>query len=137
MNVIPGIISSVQEDELFARIAIENNGVHYTACILNSSYDTTYSKPGIPVNMVFKETDTIISLPAENVVCCRNRFHSSIVSIVYGAIKTRIAADYKGFPIISLVASESARLLNLRIGLPVICMVKSTSMMLSRRELDS
>ena len=50
---------------------------------------------------------------------------------------TRIAADYKGFPIISLVASESARLLNLRIGLPVICMVKSTSMMLSRRELDS
>lgn len=136
MNVIPGIISSVQEDELFERIGIENNGVHYSACILNSSYDTTYSKPGIPVNMVFKETDTIISLPVENVVSCRNRFHSSIVSIVYGTIMTRIAADYKGFPIISLVTSESARLLNLRIGLPVICMVKSTSMMLSRRELE-
>ena len=51
----------VQEDELFARIAIENNGVHYTACILNSSYDTTYSKPGIPVNMVLRRP-TLLSL---------------------------------------------------------------------------
>ena len=134
MNVIPGIISSVQEDELFARVEIENNGVSYSACILNSSYDTTYSKPGIPVNMVFKETDTLISLPVKNTISCRNQFQSSIVSIVYGTVMTRIAAVYNGFSIVSLVTSESARLLNLSIGLPIICMVKSTSMMLSKRK---
>lgn len=136
MNIIPGVISSVLEDDLFAKIDIEHDNINFSACILNSECDATFSKPGTPVNMAFKETDTIISLLNDKKISCRNRFPSKVTSIVYGVVMTRIAAAYKGFTIVSLVTSSSARQLNLRPDISVICMVKSTSMILSIRKRD-
>jgi molybdopterin-binding protein len=130
MNSVPGQVTSVIKDELFAQINVAYNGHMFSACVLLSDEEMPYSKIGASVSMTFKETDTIISLHPECSVSCRNRFVSKITSIICSPVITRVAAEFNGIPIVSMITSSSARLLNLEIGKNIVCMVKSTSMML-------
>jgi molybdopterin-binding protein len=130
MNSVPGIVTSVIKDELFAQIDITYNGHMFSACVLLSDDEMPYSKIGAPVSMTFKETDTIISLHSECGVSCRNRFISRITGIVDSPVITRITADFYGIPIVSMITSSSSRLLNLELGKEIVCMVKSTSLIL-------
>lgn len=130
MNTVPGTVVSIVKDELFAQIDVAYKGYMFSACVLLSDQEMPYSKVGMAVSMAFKETDTIISLDLQCSVSCHNRFLSKITSILYGTVITRITADFDGIPIVSMITSGSARLLNLEKGTEVVCMVKSTSLML-------
>ena len=134
MNTVPGIVQSILEDDLFVRIDIAHSGDLFSACILHSDNEVPYSKIGTAVNMIFKEADTIISLKNNEIISCRNRFLSNVVSVVYGKILARVTAVYQGITIISLVTTESALRINLQANHEIVCMVKSTSMMLSSVE---
>jgi molybdate transport system regulatory protein len=134
MNTIPGSVAEILRDELFLAIAVTCNGDHFSSCVLCPDDDNLYSTIGTPVNMVFKEADTIIALPNSGIISCRNRFLSRVTSVCYGTVLTRIASIYHGHQIVSLVTTASARQLEVKTGDEVICMVKSTSMMLGTRE---
>jgi molybdopterin-binding protein len=130
MNSIPGIVDSIIKDDLFAQINIIHNGHTFSACVLLSDDEMPYSKIGASVAMAFKECDTFISLDSTCNVSCRNRFNSKITSIISSPVITRITADFDGIPIVSMITSGSAHVLNLEKGADIVCMVKSTSVML-------
>lgn len=130
MNSIPGIIDSVIKDDLFAQINIVYREFMFSACILLSEDDMPYGKIGTPVSMNFKECDTFIALDSSCCVSCRNRFIAKVTNIISSPVITRVTADFNGIPIISMITSDSARFLNLEKGVNVVCIVKSTSMML-------
>jgi molybdopterin-binding protein len=136
MNSVPGIVTSIIKDELFAQINVTNNEHMFSACVLLSEEEMPYSKIGASVSMTFKETDTIISLHPECTVSCRNKFISKITGIICSPVITRITADFYGIPIVSMITSGSARLLDLELGKEIVCMVKSTSLMLYAGDLN-
>jgi molybdopterin-binding protein len=134
MNSIPGIIHSVIEDDLFVKIDISSNNNSFSACILHSDNNFPYYQIGSPVTMVFKEADTMVSIHNDPLISCRNRFLSKVISVTSGAIMTRIVARYDSFTIVSLVTTVSAEKLSLCPGKEIVCMVKSTSIMLATVE---
>jgi molybdate transport system regulatory protein len=130
MNSVPASVVSVVKDDLFAQINLMYKGFSFSACVLLSEEEMPYTKTGTLVKMTFKETDTIISLDPQCDVSCRNRFNSKITSIIRSPVITRITADFENIPIVSMITSSSAQRLQLEIGASIICMVKSTSLML-------
>jgi molybdopterin-binding protein len=135
MNSVSGVIDSVITDELFVKVDISRNGDHFSACILHSDNNFPCYKTGLPVSMIFKESDTIISVHNDPYISCRNRFLSKVISITSGAIMTRIVTCYDSVNIVSLVTSASAEKMTISPGCEITCMVKSTSIMLATGEL--
>lgn len=133
MNTIPGTVAEVLRDELFHAVTVDCNGDRFSSCMLCPDDENPYSTVGALVNMVFKEADTIIALPGSGIISCRNRFLSRVTSVRYGTVLTRIAALYHGHQVVSLVTTASAKQINVQEGDDVVCMVKSTSMMLGTR----
>lgn len=133
MNTIPGIVAEVIRDDLFHAVTVECNGDRFSSCMLCPDAENPYSTIGTFVNMVFKEADTIIALPGSGIISCRNRFLSRVTSVKYGTVLTRIASLYHGCQVVSLVTTASAREIDVQAGDDVVCMVKSTSMMLGTR----
>jgi molybdate transport system regulatory protein len=134
MNSIPGVISSVTEDDLFVKVDISRNEDRFSACILQADNKLPCYKAGLPVNMIFKESDTIVSATNDPLISCRNRFLSNVISITSGAIMTRIVARYDSINIVSLVTTASAEKMSIAPGSEITCLVKSTSVMLATGE---
>ncbi len=135
MNCIPGIIQSVTEDDLFVKIDITHKNDRFSSCVLHADHKIAVYKESMQAEMVFKEADTFIAQKKNEIVSCRNRFVSKVSSITFGTIMTRIVAIYDTIPIISLVTTVSAQSMNIEPGSEIVCMVKSTSMMLSTGEI--
>jgi molybdate transport system regulatory protein len=136
MNSVSGVVDSVIEDDLFVKIDISRNADRFSACILHSDNKFLCYKAGLPVNMIFKESDTIVSVNNDPLISCRNRFLSKVISITSGAIMTRIVARYDSVKIVSLVTTASAGKMSIGPGSEITCMVKSTSIMLATGELN-
>jgi molybdopterin-binding protein len=131
MNVVPGLVKSIIEDDLFVKIDVIHNIDRFSSCILYSDHRSAIYNEGAHVEMIFKEADTIIALGRNEIVSCRNRFVSKVTSTTFGTIMTRIVALYDTIPIVSLVTTVSARGMDIGPGSDIICMVKSTSMMIA------
>lgn len=129
MNLIPGIVFSITSDDTVANINIVCENSVYSVCTLSDEQMMFYHI-GSQVIMAFKETDTLICMEPDALISCQNRFYSTISQINYGPVVSKIIANCHGFPISSIITSSSARALDLSIGIEVICMVKSTSILL-------
>jgi molybdopterin-binding protein len=134
MNTIQGVIQSITEDDLFVKIDIVHTNDRFSSCVLHADHRIAIYKEGMLVDMIFKEADTFIVLGINKIVSCHNRFVSKVSSVTFGTIMTRIAAIYDKNPIISLVTTASAQSMDIRPGSEIVCMVKSTSMMLAISE---
>ncbi|NLD99120.1 MAG: TOBE domain-containing protein [Fibrobacter sp.] len=137
MNKITGTITKITSDNLFVKVDIQSKGYLFSACVIQAGYGYTDKDIGTPVTMLFKETDTIISHQNEIKISCRNSFPSIVTSITYGPVLSRISTKYKENVVTSLITSESAQSMNLKKGDSVICLVKSTSVMLYQGEYNS
>ncbi len=129
MNLIPGIVFSITSDEIFANINLVCENSIYSVCTLSDEQILFY-QIGSQVIMAFKETDTLICMQPDCLISCQNRFFSTISQINYGPVVSKIITNCHGFSISSVITSSSARSLDLSIGIEVICMVKSTSILL-------
>jgi molybdate transport system regulatory protein len=135
MNSVSGVVDTVITDDLFVKVDISRNEDRFSASILQSDNKFPCYKTGLPVNMIFKESDTIVSVTNDPLISCRNRFLSKVISITSGAIMTRIVARYDSVKIVSLVTTASAEKMSIVPGSEITCMVKSTSIMLATGEL--
>jgi molybdopterin-binding protein len=133
MNAVPGIVRSVTSDELFAQIEVLHNNKSFSACTLLSEQELPYCNHGAEVMMLFKETDTIISLSSSYAISCRNRFKAVISSISRSNVMARVNADFEGINLTSLITVTSLDALELVTGSAVWYVVKSTSLMLTMR----
>lgn len=129
MNLIPGVVFSITSDDTFANINIVCENSVYSVCTLCDEQMLFYHI-GSQVVMAFKETDTLICMQPDYLISCQNRFISTISHIDYGPVVSKIITDCHGFSISSIITSSSARSLDLSVGNEVICMVKSTSILL-------
>lgn len=134
MNRVPGIVRSVNKDDLFALVEVIHGDISFISCVLLSEYDLPYCHSGAAVYMLFKESDTIISLDSTYTISCRNRFQSIVTSVIFSGVMARIQADFCGIRLTSLITQTSARALGLSDGIAVSFLVKSTSLMLELRE---
>jgi molybdopterin-binding protein len=134
MNRIPGIVESITGDDLFAKVDITHKNDRFSSCVLHEDHRKPIYKECMLVDMIFKEADTFIAQNQNEIVSCRNRFVSKVLSITFGTIMTRIVAIYDTFPIVSLVTTASAERMDISPESEIICMVKSTSMMLAVEE---
>ncbi len=134
MNRIPGIVESVNKDDLFAQVGINSSGLSLSACVLLSDAELPYCNKGAMVDLLFKETDTIISLDGNSTISCRNCFKVCITDICQTNVMARVTADTGSVILRSLITYNSRSTLGLTAGMNVWYLVKSTSCMLTMRE---
>jgi molybdopterin-binding protein len=134
MNRIPGIVESVIKDDLFAQVGLNFFGLSLSACVLLSDIELPYCKKGAMVDLLFKESDTIISLEYNATISCRNCFKVCVTDICQTNVMARVTADTGSVSLRSLLTKSSCTTLGLTTGMNVWYLVKSTSCMLTMRE---
>jgi len=134
MNRIPGIVESVTKDDLFAQVGVNSSGLSLSACVLLSDIELPYCKKGAMVDVLFKESDTIISLDCNATISCRNSFKVCITDIRQTNVMARITAAMGSVSLTSLITGNSRNNLGLTNGMIVWYLVKSTSCILTMRE---
>lgn len=133
MNAIPGIVESVNRDDQFAQVVVNYNGLSLSACVLHSDNELPYCKKGAQVELLFKESDTIISLGCESLISCRNLFHVQVTAVSKTSVMARVSAQVDTLSLTSLITRGSFDVLGIREGMVVWYLVKSTSCMLTIR----
>lgn len=134
MNRVPGIVKSVNKDDIFAQVEVIYNDTSFSSCVLLSDNDLPYCHADAEVFMIFKESDTIISLVSDYTISCRNRFSATVLSVLFSGVMARVQAEFCGIRLTSLITQTSAKTLGLAAGMAVCFLVKSTSLMLELQE---
>lgn len=81
-------------------------------------------------NIIFKESEVVISSQETQSVSIRNRFTGRILTIEEDSILSRIFIDFNGIEITSLITKEAKDELKLSAGSKIEWLVKSNELML-------
>jgi molybdate transport system regulatory protein len=131
MNSIPGQIKSIQTSGELSLVTIDNGGIELTAIVIDTPESAPYLKAGTSVNMLFKETEVILS--TENIanISLQNRFSGSIRDIHQGELLSKVTIDIPSGSVTSVITTVALNELKLSEGHDVTCMIKTNEIMLS------
>jgi molybdopterin-binding protein len=133
MNVLTGKISAIQQCHDLSLVSIECASITLTSIIIETPETADYLKIGNAIDVVFKETELIISRKGEQLISLQNKIPSTILKINKGKLLSSITLAFKGFELNSIITSNAVNSLELEEGMEVIAMVKTNEMMLAEK----
>lgn len=102
----------------------------YTATLLGAGEEVASWPDGMPVTLLFKETEVSLAKNLSGLISMRNRIPATIVGIERGRLLSRVTLDADGHRIESIITTRSSHTLALAIGDTVEGLVKSNEMTL-------
>jgi molybdopterin-binding protein len=99
----------------------------FSAVILD---DKENLKIGKAVSLLFKETEVALAKGFVGKISLRNQFEGIIVEIQSGKILSSVRINYNGSNISSVITSNAARDLELKVGEKVVGFVKTNELMI-------
>lgn len=128
MNRLPGTISAV---EIHGSIALVEAtvGEHNLAATLIGAGDEVQSwHSGMPVALLFKETEVSLAKNLSGLISMRNRMPCTVMAIERGKLLTKVSLDFNGHAITSVITTRSSHALALAVGDAVEGLVKANEM---------
>ena len=133
MNVLTGRISDIQLCHDLSLVSIECSSLTLKSIIIETPDTATYLKIGNQIDVVFKETELIISKKGEQLISLQNRFPSTIVKMNVGKLLSSISLRFEEYELNSIITTNAVKTLGLKEGMEVIAMVKTNEMMLAEK----
>lgn len=130
MNRLPGCISAVESNGYLSLVDVEVGGGQFTATLLEDPAEAPYLKPGIAVDVLFKETEVSLAKNLSGLISLRNRFPVVVTHINRGTIMTEVRVDYRGHALSSIITTRAVGRLQLEIGDEVEALVKANEITL-------
>ncbi|MCH8331856.1 MAG: TOBE domain-containing protein [Bacteroidetes bacterium] len=131
MNTLQGKITAVKTHGNLSLVNILVGEVRISSIIIETPDSVGYLREGHDINVLFKETEVIISIDDEPRVSLRNRFPSTILRINKGVLLSELTLQTEGTEISSIITTNAVEQLDLKEGDKVLALIKTNEIMLS------
>lgn len=128
MNRLPGHIVAVDMHGSIALIDAAVGKQHLTAMLIEASQETAQWQAGMPVTLLFKETEVALARNLSGTISMRNRMPCTVTGVECGKLLTRVRLNFGGQAIESVITTRSATELGIAIGIEVEALVKANEM---------
>jgi len=130
MNRLPGTIASVEVHGSIALVDVAVGQHRFTATLIGAGEEAGGWTEGMPVVLMFKDTEVSLAKNLTGLISMRNRIPGTITAIEHGKLLTRVTLDFQGHAISSVITTRSSHALNLAVGDTVEGLVKANEMTL-------
>ena len=132
MNKLPGKIKHIKNSEYLSEvtIALENNAI-FNVFLVETPQTASYLQPEQKINLLFKETEVIISKNLTPDISIQNQLKAEIIEIKPGKILSEIILKSHVGEIKSLLGSTLLQQMNFAESQQVLILVKANEIMLS------
>jgi molybdate transport system regulatory protein len=130
MNRLPGQITRVEAVGSIALIEVAVGERRYTATLIGAGEEVASWPNGMPVTLLFKETEVSLAKNLSGLISMRNRIPAQVTAIERGQLLTKVTLDADGRKIESIITTRSSHSLGLSVGDTVEGLVKSNEMTL-------
>jgi molybdate transport system regulatory protein len=130
MNRLPGQITKLETAGSIALIEVAVGEHRFTATLIGAGEEVAAWPAGMPVTLLFKETEVSLAKNLSGLISMRNRIPAKVVAIERGQLLTKVTLDTDGHIIESIITTKSSHALALAVGDAVEGLVKSNEMSL-------
>lgn len=130
MNRLPGRITMVEVHGSIALVEAAVGEHRFTATLIGAGDEVAAWPAGMPVTLLFKETEVSLAKNLSGLISMRNRMQCTITAIERGKLLTRVTLDFGGHSIESVITTRSSHALSLTVGDTVEGLVKANEMTL-------
>ena len=132
MNNLSGKIKNIKNSEYISEVSIEleNNSI-FNVFLVETPQTASYLNLGQKINLLFKETEVIISKNLMPEISIQNQLKAEIIEIKPGKILSEIVLKSAVGKIKSLLSSTLLQQMNFAESQEVLILVKANEIMLS------
>jgi molybdate transport system regulatory protein len=128
MNKLPGTIAQVETHGSIALVDVTVGARRFTATLAGASDEVAAWPAGMPVALLFKETEVALAKNLSGLISMRNRLPATITAIERGRLLAKVTLDVDGHVVESVVTTRSSHALALAVGDAVEGLVKANEM---------
>lgn len=133
MNKFQGHISEINTRGNFSVITVTvNNKIKLKSIVIDTPESATYISSDRIVNVVFKETEVILSTDKLPAISLLNRIPGTISEIEPGELLSRVVLCTDIGPVISVISALAVYELDLTVGCDIMAMIKLNEIILSK-----
>ncbi|MDR3713205.1 MAG: TOBE domain-containing protein [Puia sp.] len=129
MNILTGTITEIRTEGNLSLITVGSGGLLLHAIVIDTPDANPLLAPGKNVQILFKETETIIAKGWQGGLSIRNRIPCRIESVEVGALLSLIKMRWKDQEIGSVITAGAVDELQLKAGDEVLALVKTNEVM--------
>lgn len=130
MNKLHGKISKVESHEDLSIVKINVGGISFTTIVIETAKTSDYLKEGTPVDVLFKETEVVISTENNISISLQNRVDCIIERIDTGKLISQLSLSSDIGNITSIITTNAVSQLQLKKKDKVTAMIKTNEIML-------
>lgn len=130
MNRLPGTIAAVEVHGSIALVEAAVGEHRFTATLIGAGDEVAAWTVGMPVTLLFKETEVSLAKNLSGLISMRNRIPVTVTAIERGRLLTKVTLDFSGHAIESVITTRSSHTLALAVGDSVEGLVKANEMTL-------
>lgn len=130
MNRLKGTIRRIASSESMSLVEIDVEGHRFFSVVLERPDGRSYLREGNAVLLLFKDTEVALAKGPRGRISILNAAGGTVRAIETGTVLTRVALDFMGHAVASVVATRSAEELELSVGDAVLWLVKANEVSL-------
>lgn len=128
MNRLPATIAAVDVHGSIALVDAAVGAHRFTATLIGAGEEVCTWQPGMPVTLLFKETEVSLAKNLSGLISMRNRIPCTVTGIEHGKLLTRVILNFNGHPLESVITTRSSHALAIVPGDTVEGLVKANEM---------
>ncbi|SEL71877.1 hypothetical protein SAMN04487910_3163 [Aquimarina amphilecti] len=133
MNVFSGHISDIQISKNLSMVSVQiDERIELKTILVETPNTASYLKKGSAVDVLFKETEVIISKGDPSFISIQNKIPAVIKKCDSGVLLSKILLNTAIGDIVAIVTTEILNALVLKENEEVIVMIKANEIMLSK-----
>jgi len=131
MNVFKAKITDLKTEGSLTLVILMAKDIELTAIVVDTPQTAPYLTRGNLVEVLFKETEVIISSDIKNSVSLENQIIGVISTIETGSLLSRIQIGTPLGEIVAHITSKATKQLKLKKGAQVAALIKTNELMLA------
>ena len=131
MNSLSGIINQIEVNGSLSLVGIKVGECDFKSIVVETPDSAEFLQIDGSINVLFKETEVIISTDSNPQISLRNKMKATIKAIDKGKLLSKLTMETNAGKVVSIITTNAVKQLNLVEGGQVLAMVKTNEVLLS------
>lgn len=132
MNTLSGRIEEILVHENLSILRINVNDLNLSAIVIDTPESAPHLRKDKPVQVIFKETEVVISCLPVPKISVQNKIPGTISTIRKEQLLTKVTLRSSIGEINSIITTQAALELDLKIGTEVMALIKTNEIMIAK-----
>lgn len=134
MNRLSGHISAVRSAGQLSIATVHiGPAMEVSAVVIETPETATYLEVNYPIDILFKETEVILSVHEKNNTSIGNQVQGELINIETGELLSRVVLRTRAGEIVSIIDTDSLHRMKMEIGQSIFILIKLNEIMLAQR----